>query len=42
MSGLGILQLQQSQWCFFDVNFLDVTRPILLIQTTAAVAFPPL
>lgn len=26
---------------FFDVNFLDVTRPILLIQTTAAVAFPP-
>ena len=41
MSGLGILQLQQSQWCFFDVNFLGVMRPILLIQTTAAVAFPP-
>ena len=41
MSGLGILQLQQSQWCFFDVNFLDVMRPILLIQTTAAVAFTP-
>ena len=41
MSGLGILQLQQSQWCFFDVNFLGVMRPILLIQTTAAVAFTP-
>ena len=41
MSSLGILQLRQSQWWFFDVNFLDVMRPILLIQTTPAVVFTP-
>ena len=41
MSSLDILQLRQSQWWFFDVNFLDVMRPILLIQTTPAVVFTP-